>query len=231
MKYHDYARQSPSADATKLCAVLLRHGLVNMVRTRRGITGLETAIILIAFVIVASVFAFAVLNMGMLTTQKAGSAVKSGMKQASSALQLSGSVIAYDYAYNSTTGDFSADLTSGEADAIVIYVKLAPGKEPVDTSTLVISYTTKQVHVSDLITENSTAIQNGVYPVIFKWINADNDALLEQGETLEIIINVGGFDSLGPNEWFKVEIKPSMGAVLAVERTLPAAIEQVMDLG
>ncbi|MHC1637284.1 MAG: archaellin/type IV pilin N-terminal domain-containing protein, partial [Candidatus Nezhaarchaeales archaeon] len=36
--------------------------------SKRGLTGIETAIILIAFVISASVFAFAVLNMGMVTT-------------------------------------------------------------------------------------------------------------------------------------------------------------------
>lgn len=33
---------------------------------QRGITGLETAIVLIAFVVVASVFAFAVLSTGLL---------------------------------------------------------------------------------------------------------------------------------------------------------------------
>ena len=37
-------------------------------RAKLGLTGIQTAIILIAFVIVASVFAFAVLNMGLLTT-------------------------------------------------------------------------------------------------------------------------------------------------------------------
>ena len=37
-------------------------------RAKLGLTGIQTAIILIAFVIVASVFVFAVLNMGLLTT-------------------------------------------------------------------------------------------------------------------------------------------------------------------
>ena len=38
---------------------------------QRGITGLETAIVLIAFVVVASVFAFAVLTTGLLSSEKA----------------------------------------------------------------------------------------------------------------------------------------------------------------
>ena len=43
----------------------------NLREDRRGITGLETAIVLIAFVVVASVFAFAVLSTGLLSSEKA----------------------------------------------------------------------------------------------------------------------------------------------------------------
>jgi archaeal flagellin FlaB len=39
--------------------------------THRGIIGIESAIVLIAFVIVAAALAFVVLNMGFSTTQKA----------------------------------------------------------------------------------------------------------------------------------------------------------------
>ena len=39
-------------------------------RDERGITGLETSIMLIAFVVVASVFAFAVLSMGIFTSER-----------------------------------------------------------------------------------------------------------------------------------------------------------------
>lgn len=200
---------------------------------RKGITGLETAIILIAFVIVAAVFAFSVLNMGLLATQKAGSAVESGMKQAASAFQLSGSVIAYDKAYNGTV---FIDKNADKADAVRIYVRLAPGKEPVDVNNLIVSYTNRRIHVSDLISVNGTKATDGVYAIFFDWIKADGDALLEANEVLVITINVGSDDigadgALGANEWFKVEVKPPVGAVLAVERTLPAAIDEVMDLG
>ena len=41
----------------------------DVLRDRRGITGLETAIVLIAFVVVASVFAFAVLSTGLLSSE------------------------------------------------------------------------------------------------------------------------------------------------------------------
>lgn len=43
----------------------------------------------------------------------------------------------------------------------------------------------------------------------------------------------GGIDSveLQPNDAFKIEIKPSVGSILKVERTVPPSIDPVMDLG
>jgi flagellin FlaB len=69
----------------------------NVVEKRRkknaGLTGIETAIILIAFVIVAAVFSFAVLNTGFQSTQKAQEVMKAGMEQAASALELDGGIV------------------------------------------------------------------------------------------------------------------------------------------
>ena len=61
---------------------------------QRGITGLETAIVLIAFVVVASVFAFAVLNGGLLSSQKSEQAALGGLEATSASLSIRGDVIA-----------------------------------------------------------------------------------------------------------------------------------------
>ena len=47
-------------------------------RDARGITGLETAIILIAFVVVASVFAFTVLSTGIFASERSKETVFAG---------------------------------------------------------------------------------------------------------------------------------------------------------
>src|SRR5512136_2064980 len=60
----------------------------------KGITGLETAIILIAFVVVAAVFAYTALSAGLFATQKSQEAVYSGLTEAQSTLELRGGVIA-----------------------------------------------------------------------------------------------------------------------------------------
>ena len=65
----------------------------NMHRGQKGITGLETAIILIAFVTVASVLAYSVLSAGIFSSERGKAAVYSGLESAQSTMSLKGSVV------------------------------------------------------------------------------------------------------------------------------------------
>ncbi len=49
-------------------------------RRQRGITGLETAIILIAFVVVASVFAFTILSSGVFAAERSKQSISAGLQ-------------------------------------------------------------------------------------------------------------------------------------------------------
>ena len=62
--------------------------------THRGIIGIESAIVLIAFVIVAAALAFVVLNMGFSTTQKAKTAIIAAVDEAGSSLEVAGKITA-----------------------------------------------------------------------------------------------------------------------------------------
>ena len=66
----------------------------SVIRDQRGITGLETAIVLIAFVVVASVFAFAVLSTGLLSSEKSKETVLGGLAETSSTISVRGDIIA-----------------------------------------------------------------------------------------------------------------------------------------
>ena len=59
----------------------------------KGFTGLEAAIVLIAFVVVAAVFSYVMLGAGFYTTQKSQEVVHTGVTQASSSIAPSGDVI------------------------------------------------------------------------------------------------------------------------------------------
>ena len=65
-----------------------------MLKQERGVTGLETAIILIAFVVVASVFAFTVLSTGIFSAERGKETIHAGLKGARSSLALKGGVVA-----------------------------------------------------------------------------------------------------------------------------------------
>ncbi len=87
-------------------------------KEQKGITGLETAIILIAFVVVASVFAYTVLSAGLFSTQKSQEAVYSGLQESRSSVEVKGSVVATSVALLDSmdyplgwVGDTDATLT------------------------------------------------------------------------------------------------------------------------
>jgi archaeal flagellin FlaB len=71
----------------------LREKLIRNRRRRYGLAGLDTAIILIAFVITASVLAYVAVNMGLFVSQKAKAVINNGEEQATTALEVDGSVL------------------------------------------------------------------------------------------------------------------------------------------
>ena len=60
--------------------------------SHRGVIGVESAIVMIAFVIVAAALAFVVLNMGFSTTQRAKTSIISSLGEASSSIEIAGKV-------------------------------------------------------------------------------------------------------------------------------------------
>ena len=76
----------------------MTHRLLSSVRSialdRQGITGLETAIILIAFVVVASVFSYTILSAGIFTADQSKEATYAGLKHAQNSMELIGSTTA-----------------------------------------------------------------------------------------------------------------------------------------
>ena len=94
-------------------------------------TGLEAAIVLIAFVVVAAVFSYVVLGAGFFTSQTAQATVHTGVQQASSSLEVVGNVIGISAAPTVA----NARLTYAN-----ISVALTAGGTAMDLSQMVISY-------------------------------------------------------------------------------------------
>ena len=70
----------------------LRRLIKQFVKATRAIVGLEAAIVLIAFVIIAAAFSFMVINQGLYATERGKSVIQEGLKQASTPLTIDGTV-------------------------------------------------------------------------------------------------------------------------------------------
>ena len=178
-----------------------------------GITGLETAIVLIAFVVVSSVFAFAALSTGLFSSDKSKETINAGLSEARGTLEMRGSVIVKKGTTN--------------VDEITIQVSNAAGGEAVDVTpgATVIQYLDSNQSVTLASTADFTSTALG---------NADSDKLVEPGELYEI--KIIGLEAklttgLGADTKFSIEVKPPKGAVVHVERRTPVLLENFMDLG
>jgi len=202
----------------------------------KGITGLETAIILIAFVVVAAVFAYTALSAGLFSTQKAQEAVYSGLKEAQSTLELRGGVIAtanesggvvkqISFIVANVLGGEAVDFTEPTADSA------NTGRaDSTSTNKVVINYIDANQTVKDLYWE---AVALGT---------TNGNDLLEANEKFQITIGADTGDAGGDlmnalagnlldiNTTFTLEVLTPSGAVLVIERTTPAYINQKMNL-
>lgn len=70
----------------------VRAQLVKFVQQKRAIVGLETAIILIAFVIIAAAFSFMVVNQGLFATDRGKTVISQGLSQAGTPLIVDGTI-------------------------------------------------------------------------------------------------------------------------------------------
>ena len=187
----------------------------DFLKNENGFTGLEAAIVLIAFVVVAAVFSYVMLGAGFFTTQKSQEVVHTGVMQASSSIALSGDVIV-----TSTADD--------EANEITFYVTNTAGGTPVDLNKTVITYTDNDDFVTkDYGEEGNNSGANGwkYTPIIFE--DGHDDNLLERGEKYKIVITLDEFEvdsAPGVNEAIKIEVKPPEGAVLIIQRTMPPVL-------
>jgi flagellin FlaB len=232
----------------------MRKYLGSTVASQKGITGLETAIILIAFVVVASVFAFTVLSTGIFSSEKGKETVYAGLQEARSSLEPRGSMIAYKGKTSSDTvykvSFVVSNAVNGEPiDLTPPFTKNDSGDDP-DVSSgakyvTVVQYQDKNQFLSDV-----------PWTVAFIGDN-DGDNLLEDNEKAEITVWLLQRDNLVANATdtngvklyssggkgittaanipavsgkFTLQVKPPQGSVLTMERTLPPQFDKVMDL-
>ena len=180
-------------------------------KNNAAFTGLEAAIVLIAFVVVAAVFSYVMLGAGFFTSQKSKEVVHTGVDQATSSIQ--------------TSGDITGIGAGGVVTGVYVTLSLTAGNNPVDMNRLVVSYK-DSAHYSPKMTYTSVWIaSNEDTTAPF----TGDDGMLDQFEKVRINIDTAAM-TLGTNTQFTLEIKPPAGAILPITLTTPPVIKAAMTL-
>jgi len=216
----------------------------------RGIIGIESAIVLIAFVIVAAALAFVVLNMGFATTQKAKTSIVATLAEAGSSLEISGKVFAFQDA-------------PGAEDVLMIGIpiQVASGGESVllDPNFAAVKYIDGDVTYDDIyagigtggpfvsgetglggciagtamLTNVITTVAPHATTMACIYFTVDNNGnnILDQGEHAVLAVVFDATDDPAALDKIKIELIPPSGATLTVERQIPNLSTSFVDLG
>ena len=184
-------------------------------RDERGITGLETAIILIAFVVVATVFAFIVLTTGIFSAERGKETVFAGLDKARGTMEVRGGVVV------TATGSPLA------VDKIQFQVATAAGG-----AALAVDHDASQNSTITAYRDSSVVDNDMTY--VATEIVGDGDLLLEPGELFTLSVsaadNASTIGTLSINERWTLELQTPVGAVIDLTRTMPAQFDAVMLL-
>jgi flagellin FlaB len=209
-------------------------------KAQNGITGIETAIILIAFVVVASVFAYVAISSGLFATQKSQEAIYKGLQSAAGSVVIKGGMVtvAETPGANGIISQITFTVTPAMRGNPIDFTPPNPSTDnngrcgPDSENAVVISYYDEYTKVDDL------------YWTMSKSGFAGDDNLLDVNEMFQITIgnpiastNGGNLvdaltaHPLTVNSTFTIQITTGgTGSTLVLERTTPPYIDGVMNL-
>jgi len=220
--------------------------------THRGIIGIESAIVLIAFVIVAAALAFVVLNMGFSTTQKAKTSIIAAVEEAGSSLEVAGKITAAGW------------VLQDSLNATNIPIKIVSGGA---TSNLDGNFTSIK-YISDFVEYDNVYINGSLHfgtfvnasmawdkavakgwltpsehpykgfkgvdntvGIIYWTVNQNNNTIIDIGEHVVLSVAFSTKDKPGALENIAFEVSTPKGSPMTVGRNVPNITTQIVDLG
>jgi archaellin len=220
----------------------MRRWVKSWLPCRRSITGLSAAIVMIAFITVASVFAYTVINLGYLATQKSQEVIVGGLQAVSAVVVLDGPV----YGYGTGSG------TDNNITTVIFWLKTASGANSVNL----------KVNMTTIAFENP----RGLWPNIYNSGNHDltytlagityaakysagktacriewevgSGMVLDRNGVVRVTIDLTALTAVSAkagevmkNEEFAIIVMPPSGSILNIVRYAPAEVEACNDLG
>lgn len=179
-------------------------------------SGLEIAIILIAFVVVGSVLSYTILSAGFFTAQKTEHIGYHTLEKTSSVLILPGDV--HGMRRGDNIGEIRFSLTVATQD----------GSVPFDSMVMV--WQTDSV-LRTLQPHNplyNTAVDYGEWGIVsIQPSDGIGDTVLESGEKYTILINLTSGEELEPDEAFKLVLTSTSVMGFSINRVAPSKIDNM----
>jgi archaeal flagellin FlaB len=179
-----------------------------------GFTGLEAAIVLIAFVVVAAVFSYVVLGAGFFTTQKAQETVYKGVEQSTANIQMIGNVYG-----------LSNDTTKG-LNEVKFSIGLAPGAPAIDLTKMKIVFSTPDT--TPKILQWGDTANASYFTTKLNGVGTVSNTSMNANEQMEIDFTSDAY--VVANTKMTMELRPSVGAALPFSKTAPATISKTVVL-
>ncbi len=219
----------------------IKQTLRKLLKQNRGMVGIEAAIVLIAFVIVAAAFAFMVVNMGLFATQSGKQTIQTGLSEASSPLVVDGDIMVH----GNTTAPYYVDAVMIPLQVIgVRYVPMDNSSTEVTVtvsgqSAIANCYEGANAAITAVVDPYNSTLDNLVSNVqgttLFTGTpaetasvlfigNSNNNTSLDSNEKGFLVIAFAPQDCAIHGQTVYVQIRPEQGAPLAVSFVVSAQL-------
>jgi flagellin FlaB len=197
-----------------------KKALIKLAKQKRAMVGLEAAIVLIAFVIIAGAFSFMVINQGLFATERGKTVVQDSLRQASTPLTVDGTIFVH--------ADSSASI-----DAIVIPLRaygvkyVALGKNETAVTLKVagkawpnIYNGTKDMSVGSSFNDLKDYVSNGTAVLFIQ--NSNQDSALDSNEKGYLVIALE--TPASARDHIVIEVRPEKAAPLTIDFYVPESL-------
>ncbi|MEL9998246.1 MAG: archaellin/type IV pilin N-terminal domain-containing protein [Sulfolobales archaeon] len=210
-------------------------------KVRKGIVGIEAAIILIAFVIISAAFAFMVINMGLFATQRSKDTISQGLREASSPLQVDGNIfirVNSSLTVNATVIPLRAMgvkyVPVGKNETVVSLSIIKREGSSIAYSNIYYGVNTtfnprgssfdELVQVANVTLNNTLGGKTPLPAAILLVENNNGDEALDSSEKGFLVVMLGNNYTADPRSLVTIEIRVERSAPLTVEFMVPEAL-------
>ena len=181
-----------------------------LLANQRGLTSLEGAVVFTGFVLLAAGFIFVVLNTGILSSTKSGTAIRQGLQQLTGNLKLAGPVIGE--ANVEETAIFRIIFQVTNLDRELKGVDLSRGS------------------ASITYIDEDQLINLSPFDWTATWLTGSG-TVLNAGERVEINVDLRSLNPpLGASRQFTLQVVPLRGTTLTITRKTPTQFEETVNL-